>query len=107
MERIYRVLLRLYPYDFRFWLSAGMLHDVAQSAASARASGRAAFLLWATRELAELLRGCAAEWFAKFTGDAFARSSALSDWRMMRPASISKEAWFAVGVTEGRCSSDT
>jgi hypothetical protein len=92
MERIYRALLRLYPYDFRLWFGAEMVHAFAQSPAP-------------LPELAGLVAGAAAEWFAKWTGDRDARARALPDWRMMRPAGISKEVWF--GIARPRCSSDT
>jgi hypothetical protein len=92
MPRLYRLLLRLYPYDFRLWSAAEMTHTFAQSPTP-------------LRELAGLIAGAAAEWFAKWTGDRDAHARALPDWRLMRPAGIPKEVWF--GAPRDRCSSDT
>jgi len=96
LKPIYRALLRLYPYDFRFWFGAEMTEAFAASAADTRC---------AIRELASAAVGCAAEWFAKWTGCPMARSRAIPDLRMMRPAGVSKEDWF--GGARGGCSSDT
>ena len=110
MVRAYRFLLNLYPYDFRLWFAAEMLDAFTQSAADRHA----------VFELATLLAGAAAEWLDKWMGDRDARARALPDWRMMRPAGISKEAWFEPGgggpggfgpswsgPTRRPCSSDT
>ena len=96
MDRLYRLLLHLYPYDFRLWFGAEMAHAFAQSSAGLRP---------ALPELAGLVAGAAAEWFAKWTGDPDARARALPDWRMMRPVGIPKEIWF--GKETRQCSSDT
>ena len=54
-------------------------------------------------ELAGLLAGAAAEWFAKTTSDPAVRAHTLPDLRMMRPAGMPRELWFGrIG-----CSSDT
>ena len=71
MERAYRALLKLYPYDFRAAFGA---------------------------ELASLVTGAAAEWIAKLTSDSFVRARSLPDRRMMRPAGMPRELWF--GRTE-------
>jgi hypothetical protein len=93
MKRMYRVLLRLYPYDFRAAFEREML--VGELLAGARFESR--------REVAGLLRGAVAEWCAKLTTDPSVRGRALPDLRMMRPAGVSQAVWF--GAT--RCTSDT
>lgn len=93
MRRMYRVLLRLYPYDYRAAFEREMLEGEFLAHAG----------LQSREELAGLLRGAAAEWLAKLTTDASIRGRALPDLRMMRPAGVSQEAWF--GAT--RCTSDT
>lgn len=104
MERIYRALLRLYPYDFRIWFGAEMAEAFGQSSADLRLLGRWDWFRFALAEVAGLAAGAATEWCAKGTGDRIARARSLPDWRMMRPAGVSKELWFGK-VT--RCSSDT
>jgi hypothetical protein len=81
--------LRLYPYDFRAAFAAEMM-----AAAELNVRMRLA-------ELMGLAMGAVHEWFAKLTTDKYIRGRTLPDIRMMRPAGISKEAWFA------RCSPDT
>ena len=105
MEPIYRVLLGLYPYDFRLWFGAEMVDAFARSATDVVTQGRAVRLSFAIVELSGLIAGAVVEWFAKWTGDRDARARSLPDWRMMRPVGISKEVWF--GVARRRCSSDT
>lgn len=92
MIRVYRALLKLYPYDFRAKFAAEMLAAFARLGADRRAA-----------ELAGLLAGAAAEWIAKLTSDNSVRGRSLPDLRMMRPAGMPRELWF--GGTE--CSSDT
>ena len=105
MERIYRVLLGLYPHDFRLWFGAEMEDAFAKSAAGVGLQGRAVRLGFVMAELSGLTAGAMVEWFAKWTGDRDARARSLPDWRMMRPVGISKEAWF--GKARRPCSSDT
>ena len=88
MRRVYRALLRLYPYDYRAAFEKEMLEGFERAAAM---------------EVAGLLRGVAAEWCAKLTTGKSVRGRALPDLRMMRPVGVSQEVWF-VGK---RCSSDT
>lgn len=88
MRRIDRLLLRLYPYDYRAAFEREMLQGFARPAAV---------------EWTGLLCGAAAEWLAKLTTDPAVRGRALPDIRMMRPAGMPREIWF--GRIE--CSSDT
>ena len=92
MQRFYRVLLGLYPYDYRAAFGAEILAGLARLGAERR-----------TAEVAGLLTGAAAEWIAKLTADPAVRGRALPDLRLMRPAGMPREIWF------GRipCSSDT
>jgi hypothetical protein len=88
MKRAYRQLLTLYPYDFRAAFAAEMM-------ATVETNGR-----MLVAELAGLSIGAAREWFAKLTTNEYVRGRTLPDVRMMRPAGISREIWFA------RCSPD-
>lgn len=88
MRRVHMALLRLYPYDYRAAFENEMLRRFERTAVA---------------ELAGLLRGIGAEWWAKFTTDPSVRGRSLPDLRMMRPAGMPRELWF--GRTE--CSSDT
>ena len=88
MRRAFRILLKLYPYDFRAVFAAEMM-------AAAETDG-----LMPLAELTGLAIGAAREWFAKLSSGKYVRGRTLPDVRMMRPAGISKEIWFA------RCSPD-
>ena len=92
MKRAYRTLLSLYPYDFRAAFAAEMLAAFTSVEARRRPA-----------ELAGLLTGAAAEWMAKLTSDNSVRGRGLPDLRMMRPAGMPRELWFA----SAECSSDT
>jgi len=87
MKRAFVILLKFYPYDFRAAFAAEMLAAFEETGAG-----------W--REFPGLAAGAAREWIAKWTSDKYVRGRALPDVRMMRPAGISKEVWFA------RCSPD-
>ena len=92
MKRAYRTLLGLYPYDFRAAFAAEMLAAFARVDPDRRLA-----------ELAGLVTGVAAEWNAKLRSDSSVRARTLPDLRMMRPAGMPRELWFA-GI---ECSSDT
>ncbi len=92
MRRAYQTLLKLYPFDFRAAFAAEML--AAFDTLDAQRGGV---------ELAGLLAGAAAEWTAKLTTDKSVRGRSLPDLRMMRPAGMPPELWFA----RAECSSDT
>ncbi len=93
MKRMYRALLRLYPYDYRAAFEREMLGGELLAGEG----------LQSPRELAGLLRGAAAEWYAKITTDPSVRGRAIPDLRMMRPAGIPQEVWFG----GNGCTSDT
>ena len=90
----YRVLLRLYPRDY-FDSFAGEMLEVFGSAAQALPPSR---LL---AEFAGLPASVVKEWIAKLTTDRAVRGRVLPDLRMMRPAGVSKEAWFSEAAIYG------
>jgi hypothetical protein len=92
LKRAYRALLGLYPYDFRAAFAGEMLAAFAEVGPERRGA-----------ELAGLPTGAAAEWVAKIASDPAVRGRTLPDLRMMRPAGMPRELWFA-GI---ECSSDT
>lgn len=92
MNRAYRALLKLYPYDFRAAFEPEMLAAFARPGGDRRRA-----------ELTGLLAGAAIEWIAKLTSDPSVRGRTLPDVRMMRPAGMPRDVWF--GRTE--CSPDT
>jgi hypothetical protein len=83
VKRAYRMLLKLYPYDFRAAFAVEMSEAFARVSTERRGA-----------ELAGLLAGAAAEWFAKTTSDPAVRAHTLPDLRMMRPAGMPRELWF-------------
>jgi len=83
MTRIYHLLLRLYPYDYRAMFAEEMTRAFDQSTEDRR-----------LREFAGLLIGAAREWIAKRTTDPMVRGRVLPDVRMMRPAGVTRELWF-------------
>lgn len=95
ITRVYRMLLLLYPGDYRALFAAGMWNTFAKVAAERRGKGRAVFLRFALAEFIGLMIGAGAEWIAKLTTDPSARGRLLPDLRMMRPAGVSRELWFA------------
>jgi len=83
MKRAYRILLRLYPYDYRAMFADEMARTFDQLAECRPAC-----------EFAGLLLGAAREWIAKRTTDPVVRGRALPDLRMMRPPGVTKQIWF-------------
>ncbi|HUB79624.1 MAG TPA: hypothetical protein VMB03_12545 [Bryobacteraceae bacterium] len=83
IKRIYRLLLSLYPYDYRAMFAQEMLRTFDQLTPDRH-----------TRELASLLIGTAREWIAKRTTDPVVRGRALPDVRMIRPVGVTRELWF-------------
>lgn len=74
MTRLCRILLRLYPRDYRTLFAAEM-----QAAFEAAARERPLV------EVLGLLRGAAAEWIAKRTSNPWVRARFLPDPVKMRP----------------------
>jgi len=94
MRRAYRILIELYPADYKASFATGMLDAFERAAEDGRTQGRAGFARFALAELTGLLMGAAAEWIAKRTTDRSLRGIYLPDLRMMRPAGVSRESWF-------------
>ena len=95
MKRTYAILLRLYPYDYRSWFGAEMRSAFGETARDCVARGRWAWTRFALVELIGLIAGAGAEWSAKLTTSKSVRGRCLPDLRMMRPAGVSREMWFA------------
>ena len=80
MLRLYRILVRLYPRDYKLVFEAEML--AAFDAAAQEHRGRTGFLL---AEIFGLIRGAAAEWIAKRRSNPWVRARFLPDPMKMRP----------------------
>jgi hypothetical protein len=83
MTRVYRLILGLYPYDFRARFEAEML-------AAFKHHRREPV----SHELAWLCLGAAREWVAKWAKPKHIRGRHLPDLRMMRPVGVTREMWF-------------
>ncbi len=88
LKRAYRILLRLYPMDYRIAFGAEMLNAFEKVAGQRR---------FAVAELIGLIVGAGKEWIAKWTTDKAVRGRCLPDVRMMRPVGVTREVWFASG----------
>lgn len=87
MNRFYRLLLRLYPREFRETFGAEMSAVFEQAAPEARRAGWWASVRFFVRELGGLVAGAAAAWACR-------RGPAL-DLRKMRPPDVSHRAYAA------------
>ncbi|HUJ50825.1 MAG TPA: hypothetical protein VLW25_11530 [Bryobacteraceae bacterium] len=96
---VYRMLLRLFPQDYRLFFEAEMLDAFGRACEEQRASGRAAYSRFVCGELAGLALSLPVEWIAKLTTSASIRARSLPDLRMMRPAGVPRELWFASART--------
>lgn len=85
MKRAYRVLLRLYPADYRAMFEAEMARAFDRVAEKRRDFAK---------ECVGLIAGAGAEWIAKWTTDASLRGRVMPDLRIMRPPGVPKEVWF-------------
>lgn len=95
MKRVYTMLLRLYPRDYRAMFGREMRHSFEMAAKERHAA-----------ELIGLLKGAVREWIAKFTTDKAIRGRALPDLMMMRPPGVPKEVHFAGPLLDDPCSWD-
>jgi len=87
--RFYKVLLRLYPRDYRAMFAAEMVHAFEQAAAAPHPRS---FLF---SELAGLLAGAASEWIAKLTTDGSIRGRSLppgAPWHLHYAGAFEVEA---------------
>lgn len=100
-EQAYRTLLRLYPSDYRALFALEMQNAFERAEKEHRLSGRPVFIRFLLGELVGLLSGVGSEWIAKLTTDSSVRGRCLPDLRMMRPASVPRELWFA-GAYKGQ-----
>ncbi len=95
MIRIYAVLLRLYPRDYRAMFAREMRHAFKTTAEETRRYGEFALLCWGAVEMSGLVKGAVSEWIAKLTTDRSIRGRTLPDLVMMRPPGVTREAHFA------------
>jgi hypothetical protein len=93
---VYRLLVRLYPCDYRVWFAGEMLAALGQE--------------FRFSEAVSLLAGAAVEWWDKWTTDAAVRARSVPDLRMMRPPGVPRETYFAAACVnawnKNTCSSD-
>lgn len=94
MRRAYRLLLRLYPYDYRYAFAVEMRAAFENAHSEINGRGRSVSARFAAAELWSLLMGALAEWKAKCTSGRV-RRRCLPDLRLMRPAEIHGSVWFA------------
>jgi hypothetical protein len=99
MTRIYRILLKLYPRDFRSRFASEM-----QSAFDAFTQEHqgTAFLRLAVMEIATLLKGALSEWVAKSSTSSLIRGRSLPDPLVMRPAGVAWESWYGTPTHRDR-----
>lgn len=100
MKKIYRWLLALFPQDYRNCFENEMLATFDQACAERRALGAVAFGRFVCAELAGLAISAPFEWMAKLTTSSWIRARSVPDLRMMRPAGVPREVWFAQGVPD-------
>jgi hypothetical protein len=65
MRRVYLILLRLYPAEYRALFESEMLTLIEEASAEQRGRGRAAFFWFSLRELVGLVCGGGFEWIAR------------------------------------------
>lgn len=92
---VYRALLRLYPSDYRLFFAAEMLDAFGRAAEEQRALGGLAYGRFVGVELVALTLSVPLEWMAKLSTSRSIRARSLPDLRMMRPAGVPRELWFA------------
>jgi hypothetical protein len=94
LARTYRVLLQLYPHDYRAMFATEMWAVFEQTSKERRRLENRALVRFFLREFIGLLIGAGAEWIAKWTTDRSVRGRCLPDLRMMRPLGVPRELWF-------------
>jgi hypothetical protein len=102
---IYRALLRLYPWDYATAFSTDMTTAFDEACQEQWRRGRRPFIRFAITEFVGLMLGAGNEWLAKLTAEESVRGRYLPDLRMMRPAGVSQELWFASAKRERRAES--
>ena len=91
----YRALLRLFPEDYRLFFETEMLDAFCRASEEQRARGPFAYCRFVCKELAGLVLSAPVEWIAKATTGSSIRARSLPDLRLMRPAGVPRELWFA------------
>ncbi len=95
IENAYRILLRLYPADFRVSFSAEMLDTFLKAAEKRRARGRLSFMRFVFAEMIGVPISAVSESISKLTTDRSVRGRVLPDLRRMRPPGVPQRLWFA------------
>jgi hypothetical protein len=100
MRRACKTLLQFYPRDYREMFAAEMLVVFEEASEERRRHGSAVFVRFAVAELMGLVTGAGAEWIAKsayalFHSGSYISGRCLPDPRLMRPAGITRESYFA------------
>ena len=98
--RAYKILLRLYPRDYRALFAGEMLAAFRTGSEECRGQGSGAYLRFAVSELAGLLSGAAAEWIAKSTTGSAIRGRCLPDRLKMRPPGVPWEVHYGEARAE-------
>jgi hypothetical protein len=98
--RVYWVVLRLYPRDYRAQFATEMSNAFESAAEEHRGRGRPVFVRFVLAEWIGLTIGAGAEWIAKLTTERSVRGRCLPDLRMMRPPGVTREVWFAKEAIE-------
>jgi hypothetical protein len=94
MKLGYKILLRLYPRDYRDRFAPEMSSAFEEAASDRRRLGRGVYVRFAIAELVGLTIGAGIEWIAKLTTDASIRGRSLPDRLLMRPPGVSWEAHY-------------
>jgi hypothetical protein len=99
MNSIYRLLLCLYPREYRTLFALEMIVVFVQAAKDRRRQGSASVVRFAAAELAGLLSGACAEWIARssyliFHTNSYITGRCLPDRLTMRPAGVSRESYY-------------
>ncbi len=95
MNRAYKILLRLYPRDYRAMFATAMLSAFQDASVERRGQGWRVYAAFAIAELMGLAMGAGIEWIAKLTTDASVRGRSLPDRLLMRPPGVSWDAHYA------------
>jgi hypothetical protein len=93
--RTFRLLILLYPEDYRRAFAAAMVHAFTDAAADRSAEGVLAGCRFVAREYASLIRGAGQEWLAKATAAPFERQMLFRDPSLMRPPGMTRRDWAA------------
>ena len=99
LKGVYRALLRFFPEDYRSIFAAEMLDAFGRASEEQRARGRVEYVRFVCAELVALAISVPMEWMAKVCTSSSIRARSLPDLRMMRPAGVPRELWFASART--------